>query len=614
MILQTIRDARELGGLSRVESMLGLFAHADNLPKNGPTAVLKERLDRVGWVVGGNGLVQDGLGNFSLMHIGWDELVLRFNLAWGQVMAHATSHRSSFHGIQHVDLVELRLALRPYGPADLVVLRCHLDGTLYTQNGRAKFQPGVSSQCPWCDQKDGFFHRAWLCPFFEDCRSHVSPEQVAVIPQLPECLSAHGWPVVLPEWEVLSALFLTPKVVHQSPVGPLSVEPTKWFDVFVDGSASFPREPKLRYAAWAVTLAVGGIGSLEHRVLLGGHVAGLIQSAYRAELTAILEALRWAKQCNVSVRVWTDCLSALKGVRALLHGKGVKINRSHSDLWLQIADLVQEHGADRIQLVKVVSHAEVSKAADPVEEWAFWQNKLVDEAVATINQQRPADFWQAWQRMFDALAFHRKLHHAILRVLLSTGRKAMREQQSAPKFRPVQGVEGGAPLQAPPATWQLPAHMLSRYGQANVQAVHQWWSAIGSSVMGNEGELVFVSGIQLFLDFYQATSHFGPWVHKKKWYDSEAGVPAAAQQPWGARTKAFLQLFHQYLKANRVQLCKKLTRPSSGAIARWLVSYRLRYGVAKLRQLDEAFFHHAGRQLTTAEDIRDFTPHQLEAA
>ena len=111
VILQTIRDARELAH-SRVEALLGLFAHAEDLPRNGPTAILKARVERVGWTIGGNGLIQDGLGTFSLLSIGWDELLLRFTLAWGWVMHQAVQHRPSFHGIQQVDLAELQLALK----------------------------------------------------------------------------------------------------------------------------------------------------------------------------------------------------------------------------------------------------------------------------------------------------------------------------------------------------------------------------------------------------------------------------------------------------------------------------------------------------------------------
>ena len=128
----------------------------------------------------------------------------------------------------------------------------------------------------------------------------------------------------------------------------MSVASPEWLDVFVDGTAAHPKEPKLRFAAWAATLAVGGIGRLQHRVLLGGHVAGLNQSAYRAELTAVLAAVRWAKQHDVSVRIWSDCLAVVRRVRALLQGNRVRANCSHSDLWLQLEDILREWGAGRI--------------------------------------------------------------------------------------------------------------------------------------------------------------------------------------------------------------------------------------------------------------------------
>lgn len=46
--------------------------------------------------------------------------------------------------------------MKDYGDGDDALLRCHLDGTWYTQNGRANFQQDVDSKCPWCDAKNGF--------------------------------------------------------------------------------------------------------------------------------------------------------------------------------------------------------------------------------------------------------------------------------------------------------------------------------------------------------------------------------------------------------------------------------------------------------------------------
>lgn len=451
--------------------------------------------------------------------------------------------------------------------------------------------------------------------FFADCRAHVSVEQLAVIEQLPPCLSAHGWPVVLPEWEIMSSLFLGPQVCVQSPVCPVPVQHTAWLDLFVDGTAAFPREPKLRYAAWAVTCAHGGIGTLQHQVVLGGHVVGLNQSAYRAELTAVLAAVRWAKQGGFSVRIWSDCQSVVRGVRALMQGGAVRVNRLHSDLWLQLSDILTGWGEDHVKVAKVVSHAEVRKAEDLLEEWAYWHNKLVDAAAASFNAQRPEIFWTAWQRLFDALESHRKLHKAILQVLLKTGRKAMAAQQAAPAYRKVEVPEASVVPTAPHAGWHLPTKMFVKYGQANVAAVHRWWSAIGNSVMGNDGELHFVSGIQLFLDFYLVTQQLGPWLQNKRWFDTEAAAPMAARRPWGSRTPGrniFLQLFHSYLGAHQILLCKKMTRPSSSSVSRWLVSYRLRYSVERLRVLDSYIFHIAGKQLTTAADLQDFSPQHVE--
>ena len=155
-ILQTCRDARELGGYERMETILGLFAVTPlDLPRNGPTAVLVSRVKRLGWTLGNHGIVQDRLGSFSLFSVSWDELVLRFRLAWSSVLHDAAGHRPTFCGLDEVDLTATQQALTHFSAADQVFLRCHLDGTLFVRNGRAKFETNVDDKCPWCGDKDG---------------------------------------------------------------------------------------------------------------------------------------------------------------------------------------------------------------------------------------------------------------------------------------------------------------------------------------------------------------------------------------------------------------------------------------------------------------------------
>ena len=198
---------------------------------------------------------------------------------------------------------------------------------------------GVADKCPWCSEKDGFYHRAWTCAHFEGCRSHMAVQQRALVPSLPACLSVHGWPVQLPEWKVLSAFFLRPEFAcQQAPVRP-AVSGGKVVDVFVDGTAAWPKEPKLRYAAWAVTVQEHCCTKFCWQVMsLGWYKQRFEQSL-----------LQWWRQYDGQRdAIWafesgqTALQSAVKGFQRLQRGLQVKINRSNSDLWLKMQELLKE--------------------------------------------------------------------------------------------------------------------------------------------------------------------------------------------------------------------------------------------------------------------------------
>ena len=76
----------------------------------------------------------------------------------------------------------------------------------------------------------------------------------------------------------------------------------------------------------------------------------------------------------------------------------------------------------------------------------------------------------------------------------------------------------------------------------------------------------------------------------------------------GVKGPNFLSLWKGVLKANEVSVFQKLTRPSSSAISRWLVCYKLRYSPTRLKELDAVILRIAGRQLVTSQDVAAFNP------
>jgi len=601
-VVQTLREVRELGCPEQVESALGLYSNSPEcLPNNGPTAILLTRLQRLGWAVGGQGLIQDRLGTFSLMSIAWDELVLRVKLAWGHVLAGELSHRPTFSGLERVDLTELHVALSQFGAADQVFLRCHLDGTLFTQHGRAKFRADVTSSCPWCTAKDGFHHRAWICPFFAPCRSHLTADQLRVLPLLPACLVDHVWPVVLPEWELLTHWLLQDDgLCKMSPVEPSVRSMPHVLDLFVDGTSAFPQEAKLRFAAWAVTAVPGGTGTYDNQVLMAGHVRGLCQSPYRAELSAVLHAVVWAVQHGRAVRIWCDCQGVVKGVSRMLHKRPIRKNAPHSDLWMQLRQTMQGH-EQLVTIHKVVSHGVLAKATSPLEHWVYWHNHLADVAAESANLRRPPEFWVVWKGMQQALHFYRKLHADILLVLLQTSRMAVQGQSNS-VVQPSVAPSPDLVLKVP-ETWTIPDRLFKRYGQHNLQQVHQWWLQWGPAMMQQGQPLKYIAGIQLFVSFNLFTGYDGPWCHQKRWYSEEGAAPEVARKSWGSRCKLFLLLFKSYMKGNKVVLPNRMTRPHSSAVAMWLVSYRLAWTDAMVEKVDRAIFTQLKKQACSNTDL-----------
>ncbi len=108
----------------------------------------------------------------------------------------------------------------------------------------------------------------------------------------------------------------------------------------------FPTDARRTRAGWAVYVTDG------HPLNARGHLHGLHQTSFRAELAAIAHAVATVRG---PVHVVTDCQAAAEGVKAIILG-GDPPGGSDLDLWQEIARLIARRGADQLDITWVKSH------------------------------------------------------------------------------------------------------------------------------------------------------------------------------------------------------------------------------------------------------------------
>ncbi len=121
---------------------------------------------------------------------------------------------------------------------------------------------------------------------------------------------------------------------------------------FVDGSGLHP-DPRIRRCGWGVSwLNQGGHSKGLFRGGCFGSIGSEVHSVAKAELEALIRALRhidWQKQGMI---VFSDCRFVVNGFKNKVWLKQASI--AHRDRWLEVAGLLQ--GRDDVEVVWVKAH------------------------------------------------------------------------------------------------------------------------------------------------------------------------------------------------------------------------------------------------------------------
>ena len=569
-ILSTIKDFRDFANSAYVENIIGQVGNGSLvLPVNGPIAVLLSRVRRLGWTISACGQFVDEIGEFSIFATHIDALRARIALAWPRLVASEVSHRKSFGNFHQVDLAETTRVFKQFVDADRVYLQCALDGTMYTNHGKdhRKNAGDEANSCPFCSQKDGFFHRMWRCPAFQDLRQKHCSVFLEEVEGLPTCHVSHAW-AVKPGSHVELMQYFEAIQPYEVCRYRLDVCDDAQVDLFVDGSCYASKEPALRFASWAVTVAHWKGSPLDHSVVAAGWLPGIHQSAFRGELEAMKHALTVACLLKKPVRIWSDCQGVVSGVRRLQQGLWrLSPNMSHYDLWEQISQCLERW--PQVVIMQIYSHILPTVGTSYIEFWGFWHNSLVDIAAGRINTARGDGFWALWNECERELQHCRSRHLGIAKLIVDIGKRADQdskpEKTALPIASTVSSDVGCEQLIPSSKTWSIPKGAASKFGYPAVAWIHQWWTQTGGNYVKQSGRLQWISFLQLYIDFQLSTGQGGPKLWNSKWYWGDSLQQPDFNPGYVKRCKWFQMLLKRYWDGNGFAYRSRSIRPASGA-------------------------------------------------
>ena len=542
-ILQTCRFVRDCGPQERVEQVMAdIVQGISATPANSITHTLCSRLQVLGWHIDELGHVHDVLGSFSLFGVSAPELQYRVEMQWPKVVAAATAHRRCFQGLEMCSPSDTRQWLRTLDTADQALFRKVLNGSHITQDGKTHCDETATDVCPFCMCSDSRYHRFWECVQFDSLRAHICPETLASLRDLPETLTCSGWslqPSTAWEWDSYFAQLLPPPLPHVSFQGDVHL--------FTDGSCHDQHVAAKRFAGWSVVEAsCEGVHDFSgSRIVDSGVLPGLLQSAVRAEIFAILRALELVQSHNGKVYLWTDCDSVVKKVRRIIAGGHINVNGLHADLWARIRNCIVSRSGPTV-ITRVAAHQSTDDAPNVFAEWCFRNNGLADRQAVRANATRSEGFWNLWIRHCVALDGITSLNRVAQNLLLRISQEVVRHDAPMQIEMPaVQDLSLPFRLWVAPPVIQIPSAAVRWYGDSVVRRIASWF---WQNVWQSEHQLVWVSHFQLYADYMLSSGHPGP-IHIGRWLDgTQVSLLELRGFAFKQRTRWFIKVLKEVLR------------------------------------------------------------------
>ena len=293
-----------------------------------------------------------------------------------------------------------------------------------------------TSDLPFCDQNccplckadgESIHHRHWECPATSWSRQQLSD----TYPEFPECVRERGWAVVPPEVIAFrKSLLHVEDLSGKWCAGSVDAGWPPTLDMFTDGTAVCPCCPSTRLTGWSVVCLTA---SGAYHLVSCGTVPGVFQTVLRAEITAVLSAIKFASCLRLPARIWSDNALVVQRANAII-SQDFRVTRTttDSDLWSVLETWVED-GMPDISVHKVMSHVEISSESE-VDQIVLVGNQWADHCAAEVVSCLPPIILQHHQAAQQAVG---RMAHAVAEIVHHIGRVGMQVREAEKLAGPV---------------------------------------------------------------------------------------------------------------------------------------------------------------------------------
>ena len=529
--------------------------------ETGQVAVLLARCHEIGIVWDtAISMFRDAFGPLCAFTVAPQELEARLVRGWQSSVSQQVARRPGFEGLDRADAQLTKRLAAEFPADDQALLRVSLNGTFFTEDALHHIGESDLPACPCCGQRDSVSHRVWHCRALEGARSRAMQGFPVEPTLLPSCLSLHAR-ALRPESQDAVHRCLLDICEPRPPF--LNMPATNEIcDLYTDGSCLFPHVPCLRLASWAVTAAQPEGGSA--KIVAVGLLPGLVQTAFRSEIVAVLCALQAGIRSGCRVRIWSDCLGVVRRVNGFLQNLRVSPTSRNADLWFRVKNALEDIGDNFLGPHKVSAHMNYLEAEDEVTRWQYFNNQLVDQAACRANLDRPIAFWDQWEQLRRQWTYHCLVAKQVMRVHVAVGR-AVRDWKRPSVPGTIRQPDPLVPvMDIPTCSEDRLRDVYRKFGRPFTQTLLTWLRLVVHS--GRSTEARWISYVQLYIAFMEATSFRPPFCRtsSKQWYCvGNDPVLLLREVELSRRVTCFQQQIKECVRAAGGVLSSMAIRPAS---------------------------------------------------